>query len=191
MALPHIQNSEAGRNYYEPYFSSLFEAYFTVPAALQAKYGKDVELLSEQVTKVSGLDGLDRTPETVQQNFHGSTRTYLQPHLSDTSFEITVTLNLNLRNEIDNYVYNLFKAWNKLNYNMDTGETTFKSEYLAEFFSVAIANRKGDIIRDIIFKDVMLAKITPPSDLDYTANDAQTIDITFKSDWAQDKSSVE
>ena len=37
----------------------------------------------------------------------------------------------------------------------------------------------------------MLTKITPPSDLDYTANDAQTIDITFKSDWAQDKSPVE
>ncbi len=187
MALPHIQNSEAGRNYYEPYFTSLFEVYFTIPESLQASYGKDVNLLSEHVTKVSGLDQLDRTPDVVQQDFHGTKRTYIVPHLSDTSFEITVGLTLNLRNETDNYVYKLFRAWNKLNYNQETGESEVKANYIAQWLRVVVANRKGDIIKDVIFKDMILSKLNAPGEYDYTSTDAAQIEVVFKSDWATDK----
>lgn len=182
MALPHIQNSEAGRNYYEPYFTSLFEVYFTIPAALQASFGKDVNLLSEHVTKVGGLE-LDKTPEVKQQNYHGTIRSYLAPHISDTSFTITVDLTLNLRNETDNYIYKLFKAWNNLNYNIETGESEVKANYIAEFLRVAVSNRKGDILRDVTFKDVILTKVTSPTDFDYTSDEPGTLSLEFKSDW--------
>jgi len=55
--LPHITNSEAGRNKYDPAHKAIFEVYFTLPEALRAEFAQDEALLTEHVTKISGLDG--------------------------------------------------------------------------------------------------------------------------------------
>ena len=39
--LPHIKNTQAGNNYYDPMHSAVFEVYFTLPVAIQDKF-KDV-----------------------------------------------------------------------------------------------------------------------------------------------------
>ena len=57
MALPHIQNSQAGRNLYDPVHQNIFEVYFTIPEALRARFGKDEALLTEHVLKIGGLLG--------------------------------------------------------------------------------------------------------------------------------------
>ena len=187
MSLPHILNSEAGRNHYDPYHNNLFEVYFTLPTALQEKYHQDCALITEHVQSISGLDGLTRGPEAITQKFMGTTRTYLAPKLGDTSFEISVTLSLNLRNGVDNYIFKLFRDWNKLGYDLETGETRLKSEYVADWLKISIGNRKGDIIREVIFKDIILADgFTGLDELSYDNNDALTISLKFKSDWAQE-----
>lgn len=185
MALPHITNSTAGRNYYDPYHSCLFEVYFTLPDALRSEFQQDEALITEHVLTIKGLDALDRGPEaSVQQKFQGTNRTYLAPKVEDTTAEITVELTLNLRNGVDNYIYKLFKAWKNLNYDLETGTIVLKKDYIAQWLRVCVANRAGDIIRDITFKDVMLSGgLEGLADYDYSSNDPVNLTVKFKSDW--------
>ena len=117
----------------------------------------------------------------------GTTRTYLAPKLGETSHELTVKLNLNLRNATDNFIYKLFKAWNSLGYNLSTGETTIKNTYVADWLKVSIANRAGDIIRNIVYKDVILGQNQSFQELNYDTNEPLEIELKFYSDWAEDE----
>ncbi len=185
--LPHIRNSQAGVNRMDPLYNNMFEVYFTIPAALQAQYGSDVAVLTEQVQSIDGLGSLEKSPETVEQKFMGTTRTYLQSKLDTTSHELTIKLALNLRNGTDNFIYKLFMAWRNLCYNPATGETTLKIDYVADWLKVVIANRAGDIYRDILYKDIILAgPIESVSTLAYDNTELQELTIKLKSDWADD-----
>ena len=185
MALPHITNSEAGRNLYDPVHSCLFEVYFTLPEALRADFAQDEALITEHVTKISGLDALDKGPGTVTQKFMGTTRTYIAPKVDDTSAaDIQVEFTLNLRNGVDNYIYKLFKAWKNLNYNLETGAINLKKDYVADWLKVSIANRAGDIIREVVFKDVMLKdNLDAGGEYAYESNEPMTLTVHFVSDW--------
>lgn len=185
--LPHIKNSQAGNNRQDPNYKNMFEMYFTIPEALMDRFGNDVAVLTEQVQKITGLGSLDRGPEKTSQKFMGTIRTYLNSKLEDTSHEISVTFALNLRKRVDNYVYKLFKAWNNLCYNKATGETTIKEEYCSDWFKIVIANRAGDIYRQILFHDmIMFGGIDGLDELDYGSSDLAEITIKFASDWADD-----
>jgi hypothetical protein len=187
--LPHITNSEAGRNKYEVLYKNIFEVMFTLPTALQSQFGSDTALISEHVLSVEGLEALDKAPEAgTTQKFMGTTRTYLNSGIEDTSAEITVKLSLNLRNAIDNYIYKIFRAWSKLGYDIDTGEKSLKTDYTADFLQISIGNRAGDIYRQVIFKDMILTSINGGmSTLDYTSKDElMEMEVKFKSDWWKD-----
>ncbi len=184
MSLPHITNSEAGRNFYDPSHNCLFEVYFTLPKALRDQFGQDEALLTEHVLKVSGFEALDKGPDTLTQTYQGTTRTYLNPKLDSTSCEFKIDFSLNLRNGVDNYIYKLFKAWKNLNYDLETGTIVLKKDYVADWMRICIANRAGDIVRKIVFKDVfMKGNIDGMSELDYSSSEAQQISISFVSDW--------
>ena len=120
MSLPHITNSEAGRNLYDPSHSCIYEVYFTLPAAIRAEFAQDEALITEHVQKITGLGALDKGPETVTQKFMGTTRTFVAPKMDDTSAELKVDLSLNLRKGVDNYIYKIFKAWKNLNYDLES-----------------------------------------------------------------------
>lgn len=185
MSLPHITNSEAGRNLYDPVFKNIFEVYFSLPDPIATQFGKDTALITEHVTKVGGLAALNRAPGTGTQKFMGTDRTYINPKLDNTRAEIDVTLNLNLRNKTDNYIYKLFRAWAALGYDQNTGERHLKKDCCAEFLKISIANQAGDIYREIIFKDVMINGDIAGSqeDLDYDSADALELTVKFVSDW--------
>ena len=188
--LPHITNSMAGREKYDVLYKNIFEVMFTLPAALQSQFGSDIALISEHVLTVSGLDALDKAPEAgTTQKFMGTTRTFLNSGVDDTSAAITVKLSLNLRNAVDNYIYKIFRAWSKLGYDIATGEKSLKTDYTADFVRISIGNRAGDIYRRVTFKDMILSKVNSGlSDLDY--GDASTIlemEVEFKSDWWTDE----
>lgn len=185
MALPHITNSEAGRNLYDPVFKNIFEVYFTLPEPIASKFGKDTALITEHVTKVSGLNALNRAPGVGTQKFMGTERSFINPRLDNTSADIEVTLNLNLRNSTDNYIYKLFRAWAALGYDQTTGERHLKKDCCADFLKISIANQKGDIYREIVFKDVMIMDSIAGSqeDLDYDSADALELTVKFRSDW--------
>ena len=185
MPLPHITNSEAGRNLYDPVFKNIFEVGFTLPSPIPASFGKDIMLITEHVTKISGLGALNRAPGTGVQKFMGTDRTYINPKLDSTSAEIEVTFTLNLRNATDNYIYKVFRAWAALGYDQNTGVRHLKKDYCAEYLKVSIANQAGDIYREIVFKDVMINGDLGGSheDLDYDSTDPLELTVKFKSDW--------
>lgn len=184
MALPHITNSLAGRDRLDPAYKNIFEVYFTLPEALRAEFGQDEALITEHVTEISGLNALDKEPGKDVQKFMGTTRTYLKSKLDDTSAEITVKFTLNLRNGVDNYIYKLFKAWGKLNYDISTGEKSLKKDYCADWLRISVGNRAGEIYREIVFKDVIMFDPIEMTDT-YSYDEEGVCDLTvkFASDW--------
>ena len=187
MPLPHIQNSAAGRNKWDPVFKAIFEQIITVPEAIREEFGKDEMLISEHVLNVSGLDGLLVAPGVSQQKFMGTDRSYINPVNDQTHVEFEVTYSLNLRNRTDNYVLRFFRAWSKLGYDISTGARSLKVDYCAPWMQFNVANQAGDIHRQIILKDVMMnGPISGLDSLDYTSNDASEITVKFVSDWFDD-----
>lgn len=186
--LPHIRNSVAGVNRQDPVHRALFEVYFTVPNALKEQFGADEATLTQQVLSISGLGSLDKGPGVGEQKFMGTSRSYLEPKLDSTAHDLTVKLTLNLRNRTDNWVYKLFKAWNKLSYDLSTGETVIKPDYLADWLKVSIGNRAGEIYREILYKDVMLFEGLGGDldELNYEEKGHVDIEVKFRSDWAED-----
>lgn len=188
MALPHIKNSEAGINLYDPVHKSIFEVYFTLPEAIRNEFGKDEVLLSQHVLTVSGLEALYRAPEVDVQKFMGTDRTFIKPTIGETNAKIKVEFSLNLRNGTDNYILKLLRAWAALGYDIKSGKRSLKKDYCAQWMRIAIANREGDIYQEIVFKDVMLSgAVEVDGGLDYTADDALKASVTFVSDWWEEK----
>ena len=188
MALPHIKNSQAGVNLYDPVYKSIFEVYFTLPEAIRGEFAKDEVLLSQHVTKISGLEALYKAPEADVQKFMGTSRSYLKPTVGDTHAELSITFTLNLRNGTDNYILKLFRAWAALGYDMNTGKRSLKKDYCAQWLKVSIANREGDIYQDVVFKDVMIAgPLDMSGEYDYSADDVVELTVKFRSDWWDEK----
>lgn len=185
MALPHLKNSTAGRNKFDPVHSSIFECRFTLPEAIRADFGKDEFLLTEHVLKIDGLNALNRAPGTGTQKFMGTDRSYINPKLDSTRAEISIDFTLNLRDDVDNYIYKILRAWAALGYDINTGARSLKREYCADWLNVAIANRRGDIFHEIIFKDVMInGDMSGYLDsLDYETSEAAQITLPLVSDW--------
>jgi hypothetical protein len=188
MALPHIKNSEAGINLFDPVHKSIFEVYFTLPEALRAEFAKDEMLLSQHVLNIGGLDALYKAPETDVQKFMGTDRSYIKPTVGETSANIEVEFSLNLRNGTDNYILKLFRAWAALGYDISTGKRSLKKDYCAQWLKVSIANREGDIYQEVVFKDIMIAgPLEFDGALDYTDDSALQLKVKFKSDWWEEK----
>ena len=129
--VPHVRSVNAGRNYYDPVNTAVFEVEFTFPGLIEGVIGTDVKILTEQVTNVAGLDNLLKTPAAGQQKFFGADVSYLNPTLDNTYAEITIDFNLNLRSVTDNYVLDAFMQWRNLNYNLGNGARYLKKDYVA------------------------------------------------------------
>ena len=81
-------------------------------------------------------------------------------------------------------VYKLLKGWKNLNYDLESGAIVMKKDYVADWMRVCVANRAGDIIREIVFKDVMLkGNIEGMGELDYDNTEAVQLTAHFVSDW--------
>lgn len=182
--LPHIRNVESGRNKYDPVHNAVFEIAFTLPEALSDYEDSDiVRLLGEQVTSVDGLDALQNMPKAGTQKFWGVDVSYLEPTLDNTYADITCEFNLNLRNRTDNFILKVFKAWQKLSYDLADGTRTLKQEYCSATFKVNVANRAGEIWRSITFYDVMLTEMTGLPKLDFTDKEAAKLTCKFRTDY--------
>ena len=190
--LPQMRNISAGMNKWDPVHKAIFEVYFTLPPALQeiGQFQEDVAtsmLLTQQVRTVSGLDALQKTTQAGEQKFFGVTVSYLNPTLDTTAADLTMVLNLNLRNVTDNYVLKIFRAWENLSYDLATGARGIKTDYIIDDLRIAEANRNGQIWRSYIFHHVMLTGVTGLEDLDYTATEARELTVTFRADWWEDE----
>lgn len=185
--LPHIKNVKSGINKYDPVHNSIFEVYFTLPEAIAQTFKEDEVLLTEQVTNVQGLDVLQKTTDTGEQKFYGVTVSYLNPILDTTAADITIDLNLNLRNVTDNFVLKVFRAWENLSYNLADGTRSIKVGYISDNLRIAVATRNGDIWRSTIFHHVMLKAVTGLDALDYMNNEAIKLQVILRADYWDDE----
>ena len=185
--LPHVRNVQSGINKYDPMHSAMYEVYFTLPEAIQSQFKDDEAVLTEQVTEVTGLDALQKTVGAGQQKFMGVDVSFLNPTLDNTYAELTINLNLNIRNATDAFVLKVFKAWEKLGYDLSDGTRTLMADYCTDNLRIAEANRDGTIWRSYIFHKVMLTGVTGLDSLNYTSNDARILTVTFRADyWDED-----
>ena len=184
--VPHVRSIEAGTNYYDPVNTAIFEVKFDFPGLISSAVSDKIDLLTEQVTNVAGLDNLLKTPAAGQQKFFGADVSYLNPTLDNTYAEITIDFNLNLRNVTDNYVLDAFMQWRNLNYNLGNGARYLKKDYVAPYIEIKVANRDGTVWRVVKLWDVMLINITGLDGLDITANESPKLQCTFRSDYWDD-----
>ena len=184
--LPHLTNIQSGINKWDPSHSSVYEVYFTLPDAIRSEFSEDEVILTEQVTDVSGLDNLIKTTGVSSQKFMGVDVSYHNPTLENTYAEITLNLNLNLRNKVDNFVLKVFRAWENLNYNLADGTRTLLADYSSDAMRIAVANRAGDVVRSIVFNRVLLAQVSNIDSLDYTANEPQKLQVVLRCDYWDD-----
>ena len=189
--VPHVRSVEAGRNYYDPVNTAIFEVTLTFPGLIEGVIGKDASILSEQITNVGGLDNLLKTPAAGQQKFFGADVSYLNPTLDNTYADITIDFNLNLRSVVDNYVLNAFMQWRNLNYNLGNGARYLKKDYVAPFIEIKMANRDGTVWRVVKLWDVMLTGVTGLDGLDITSNESPKLQCTFRSDYWDDSSEAD
>src|SRR5210317_1304664 len=93
--LPHWDNSQAATGYYEPVFLNQFELIITPPAAIT----ENVDLLVEQVLKVSGLPEF-LTSGTTTQSYKFAKRAYAKATPNNTLVDnLKVTFEVNLNDE--------------------------------------------------------------------------------------------
>jgi hypothetical protein len=182
---PHTMSVKAGYNKYDPVHNSIFEVAFAFPKFIGSNE-ENTALLTEQVTNVSGLDGLNKTPAAGSQKFFGADVSYLNPVHDNTYADITIEFNMNLKNAVDNYVLTTFLKWRNLNYNLGNGQRFLKKDYSDATITINIANRDGSVWRTVILYDVMLTGITNFDTLDITANEPVKLSCTFRSDYWDD-----
>ena len=181
--VPHTKAVQAGNNKFDPVHNSIFEVTFKFPDLIGQN---DSAILCEQVTNVSGLDGLNKTPAAGSQKFFGADVSYLNPTYDNTSVDITIEFNMNLRNIVDNYVLSTLLKWRNLNYNLGNGQRLLKADYSDATITINIANRDGSVWRVVKLYDVMLTGITNFDSLDITANEPVKLSCTFRSDYWDD-----
>lgn len=182
---PNIRSVSAANNYWDPMHNSIFEVVFELPAGIaNNKYGVGsiVDVLGEQVKKVTGLDALQKTAAAGEQKFFGASASYLNPTLDSTFAELTVELNLNIRNSNDATVFRVFKDWSKLGYDLSNGNRSLMKDYICKSLKINEANRDGTVWRTVTFQRVMLIEVTGLDDLDYTNNEARTLTVKFRAD---------
>ena len=184
--LPHLTNMQSGINKWDPSHSAVYELYFTLPDAIRSEFSEDEVILTEQVTEVSGLDQLTKTTPVNSQKFMGVDVSHHGPAMENTYADITVTLNLNLRNKLDNFVLKVFRAWENLNYNLADGTRTLLADYSSDAMRIAVANRAGDVVRSIVFNRVLLSSVTGIDTLNYTDNEPQKVQVTLRCDYWDD-----
>lgn len=185
--LPHIKNTQSGINKWDPMYQAIFEVYFTLPEAIQSTFKEDEAILTEQVISITGLNALQKTVQAGSQKFYGVDVSFLHPTLENTYAELTINLNLNLRNATDAFVLKVFKAWSKLGYDLSDGTRTLMVDYCADNLRIAEAARDGQIWRSFIFHKVLLTNIEGLDELNYENKDARTLSVTFRADyWDED-----
>jgi hypothetical protein len=174
--LPHYDNSRAAVEYYEPLFLNQFEVIITPPSTIT----NNVDLLVEQVKKISGLPELTGVGQ-VNQFYKFAKRTFAAGKPAETTAKLSVTFEVNLNEENDAYVYNTLRAWGDLTFDPLNGRQGLKRDYIGQIY-VAIFNKAQDIYREFRFSPAYLTGELTKMDLDYASDNLYTLTANFQCD---------
>ena len=182
-AFPHITNSTAGVNRYEPMVPSNFNCHFVLMGNLKAALG-DYSFLREYVKSVSGLfieyagNTIEGGYKTVKFRYDSNEKT--------TYYDVSVNFFNFLDNESKSFVYNALVKWSRFKYNPLTGEKTLKKDYADACIVCEKYNRDGTIYWRRMAHNVFPMNDLPDMIADYTAHDMQELEVVFNADYVSD-----
>ncbi len=178
--LPHWKNSQAATNYYEPIFLNQFEVVITPPQVIT----KNVNLLVEHVTKITGLPEITPTA-TVEQKYKFAQRSFAAAAPEKTTADLAVTFTVNLNDDNEAYIYNIIRAWSDITYDPLTGRQGLKKDYVGQM-AVTMFNKQGKVFREFKFTPVFpFGKLTEMQ-LDYSSMSLYELTVNFRADnWTE------
>jgi hypothetical protein len=183
MIYPHVTNSTAAVNRYEPVVSSNFNAHFILLNNLKAALG-DFGFLSEYIKNIGNLF-VEKSEGDIEAGYK-ITKFKYDSNEVETFFETEAAFFNFLDNDSRMLVYNALLLWSRFKYNMLTGEKTLKRDYADANIVAERFNRDGTLYWRRMTHGTFLKSNINDMPADYTAHDMTEITVTFNSDWVTD-----
>jgi len=180
---PHVINSTAAVNKYEPVVASNFNAHFVSMGNLKKKIG-DLTFLREYIKSVTGLF-VEKSANTVEAGFK-TTKFRYDSNEKETFYDVEISFFNFLDNDSKQLVYNKIVQWSRVKYNPLTGERGLKKDYADACLVVEKFNRDGTVYWKRMGHSVFPMGDLPDQIADYTANDMQELDVSFNVDYVSD-----
>lgn len=155
MGLPHFRSSRISTGLMEPVYLNLFTVTIQLPDAIQtllgSSYTEETNLVLEEVKKVDGLD-TQKVPTTVDQKYKFATRRFAQSGPTETTIDLTLDFEINLRHQVTNgvasspsmFVLRVLRMWDDLIFDPLTGTQGLKIEYVAPEMEIIMHDKKGN-----------------------------------------------
>ena len=183
VSFPHVTNSVAGVNRYEPVVASNFNCHFVLMGKLKEKLG-DYTWLREYVKSVNGLF-VEYAGNTIEGGFKTVKFRY-DSNEKQTYYDVEISFFNFLDNESRMLVYNALVNWSRFKYNPLTGEKTLKKDYADAAIIVERYNRDGTV-----YWRRMAHNVFPLNDIadlqnDFTSHEMQELVVTFNADYVSD-----
>lgn len=182
-AFPHVTQSTAAVNKYEPVVASNFNCQFVLMGRLKEKLG-DYSFLREYVKNVSGLF-IEYAGNTIEGGYK-TTKFRYDSNDKQTYYDISVSFFNFLDNESKQFVYNSLVAWSRVKYNPMTGEKTLKNVYADACIVVEKYNRDGTVYWRRMAHNVFPMNDFDDQNNDYQSHDMQDLTVQFNADYVSD-----
>lgn len=179
-----FSDSQVANELAEPVIPSLYSFQF-IPNPATGLTDVSVSIANEQVKSISGLDAFERAPALIEQNLGGGTMALFPGVQVDTTVDIALTANLNLRGSegLEATTLLVLKKMKDMQYNRATGTRGLKKDCV---FTVIIRRLTKDRrtwwkaeMRNCLFTD---AGITGLDNLDLDSDDAAILNFNWRSD---------
>lgn len=182
-AFPHVTQSTAAVNKYEPVVPSNFNAQFVLMGKLKERLG-DYSFLREYVKNVSGLF-VEYAGNTIEGGYK-TTKFRYDSNDKQTYYDINVSFFNFLDNDSKMFVYNALVAWSRVKYNPLTGEKTLKDVYANACIVVEKYNRDGTVYWRRMAHNVFPMNDFDDQNNDYTQHDMSDLTVQFNADYVSD-----
>jgi hypothetical protein len=167
----------------EPVIPSLYEIQF-IPNAATGLTGVSVDIAREQIKSVSGMDAFERVPALIEQSLGGGAKALFPGVQVDTTVELGVTANLNLRGSAGTEATTLLvlKRMKDKQFNRATGTRGLAKDCV---FTVIVRRLTKDRLvwwkaemKNCLFTD---AGITGLDNLDIESDEAAILNFSWRS----------
>nr|DAK22050.1 MAG TPA: Baseplate wedge protein [Caudoviricetes sp.] len=180
---PHVTNSTAAVNRWEPMVPSNFNCHFVLLDTLKDKLG-DYSFLSEYVKSVNGLF-IEYAGNTIEGGYKIVKFRY-DSNEKQTYYDVEVAFHNFLDSESKALVYNALVAWSRQKYNPLTGEKSLKKHYANACIVVEKFNRDGTLYWRRVGHNCFPMNDFPDMIADYATHDMAELTVTFNVDWVTD-----
>jgi hypothetical protein len=182
-SFPHVTNSTAAVEKFEPVVGSSFNCHFVSMGNLKKKIG-DLTFLREYVKSVAGLF-IEKAGGTIEAGFK-TTKFRYDSNEKETFYEVIVNFHNFLDNDSRMFIYNTLVAWSRFKNNTLTGEKSLKKDYSDASIICEKFNRNGEIYWKRIGHSIFPMSDFDDAPADYSSHDMLELAVTFNCDFVSD-----